>query len=112
MNDSSAFSAVLSEESGLCGLTADGFARWEAALRDGLTGLRRRGRLRSAADPAELAAATLALVQGGLLLTQVHRDPDRLRIALDAAWRLLRAEAPARPRQSLRADGTVARPPR
>lgn len=74
---------------------ADGLGRWEVALREGLTELRRRGRLRAAAGPAELAAATLALVQGGLLLTQVHRDPDRLRTALDAAWRLLRAEASA-----------------
>jgi hypothetical protein len=32
----------------------------------------------------------MALLQGGLLLTQVRRDPDQLQIALDAARSLLR----------------------
>jgi hypothetical protein len=43
-----------------------------------------------------LATATLAAVQGGLLLTQTTRDPGRLAIALDAAYAYLRAHAPAR----------------
>src|SRR5271170_6449888 len=48
---------------------ADGLGRWEARVRDGLDGLRARGGLREEADPALLAKATMALVQGGLLLT-------------------------------------------
>jgi len=72
---------------------ADGLGRWEARVRDGLDGLRARGGLREEADPALLAKATMALVQGGLLLTQVRRDPGQLRASLDAALALLRAQA-------------------
>lgn len=62
-----------------------GFARWEAAIRDGLAAMRDRGELRSEADPHELAVATLAALQGGLLLTQVRRDTAPLEAALDMA---------------------------
>jgi AcrR family transcriptional regulator len=70
---------------------ADGYARWEAPLRDGLAALQRRGKLAPEADPARLATATIAAIQGGLLLARTHRDPERLRIALDAAYRHLRS---------------------
>jgi TetR/AcrR family transcriptional repressor of nem operon len=73
---------------------AEGFERWETHLREGLERMRARGRLSSNADPATLATATLALLQGGLLLTQVRRDPTQLRIALAAARVLLRSAAP------------------
>jgi TetR/AcrR family transcriptional regulator, transcriptional repressor for nem operon len=72
---------------------ADGLGRWEERLQAGLVGLKARGLLRPTADPKKLATATMALLQGGLLLTQIRRDPGQLRTALDAAWRLLRAEA-------------------
>lgn len=72
---------------------ADGYARWEAPLREGLESMRRRGRLRPDADPERLATATLAAIQGGLLLTQTRRDPEQLRIALDGAYGYLRAFA-------------------
>ncbi len=68
---------------------ADGLGRWEAQLREGLTRMRDRGNLSPKADPATLATATMAALQGGLLLTQVRRDPEQLRIALDAARTLL-----------------------
>ena len=45
------------------------------------------------ADPDELATATMAGTQGGLLLTQTRRDPRQLAIALDAAYAHLRAHA-------------------
>ena len=64
---------------------ANGFERWETHLRDGLVRMQARGKLRKDADPAALATATMASLQGGLLLTQVRRDPGQLRIALDAA---------------------------
>ncbi len=42
-------------------------------------------------DPAALLTTlATALLQGGLLLAQVRRDPDQLRTALDAAQSLLR----------------------
>lgn len=64
---------------------AEGFDQWEAHLRDGLTRMKIEGKLSKDADPATLATATMASIQGELLLTQVRRDPCQLRIALDAA---------------------------
>ena len=72
---------------------AAGFDRWEAPLRDGLQQMQANGKLRRSADPARLATATLASIQGGLVLTQTRRDPQQLRIALDAANAYLRSFA-------------------
>ena len=72
---------------------ADGLDRWEDRLRQGLERMRQNGKLRPRADPAALATATMASLQGGLLLTQVRRDPRQLRIALDAARSVLRDAA-------------------
>ncbi|MFI5728963.1 TetR/AcrR family transcriptional regulator [Kribbella sp. NPDC051587] len=62
---------------------AKAFGLWEELIRDGLTQLQERGELAATADPAELAVAMLAAVQGGLLLSQVRRDPAPLRVAVD-----------------------------
>lgn len=70
---------------------ADGFARWEQGLRDGLEKMAARGDLRQDAAPSLLAKQTLALLQGGLLLTQARRDPAELRAAADAALAFIRA---------------------
>lgn len=70
---------------------ADGLGRWEARVREGLERMRDRGKLAPGSDPAALATATMAAVQGGLLLSQVRRDPEQLRIALDGARVVLRA---------------------
>jgi TetR/AcrR family transcriptional regulator, transcriptional repressor for nem operon len=72
---------------------AAGFDRWEAPLREGLERMQTAGKLRRGADPARLATATLAAIQGGLVLTQTRRDPQQLRIALDAAYAYLRSFA-------------------
>ena len=72
---------------------AAGFDSWEAPLRRGLEQMRAEGKLRRNADPARLATATLAAIQGGLVLTQTRRDPQQLRIALDAAYTYLRSFA-------------------
>jgi TetR/AcrR family transcriptional repressor of nem operon len=72
---------------------ADSFARWQQPLRDGLHTMQARGKLARSADPDELATATMASIQGGLLLTQVRRDPRQLAIALDSAYTHLRAHA-------------------
>ncbi|HEY9414443.1 MAG TPA: TetR/AcrR family transcriptional regulator, partial [Pseudonocardia sp.] len=42
-----------------------------------------RGDLVADADPGRLATATLAALQGGLLLTQLNRDTEPLEAALD-----------------------------
>src|SRR5262245_16429296 len=76
------------------------FARWQRHLCDGLQSMRARGLLSRQADPVRLATATMAALQGGLLLTQVRRDPEQLAIALDAAYAHLRnhrRRTPSRP---------------
>jgi TetR/AcrR family transcriptional repressor of nem operon len=72
---------------------AASFARWEGLLGDGLRSMQARGKLDRRADPGELATATMAAIQGGLLLTQTRRDPRQLAIALDAAYAHLRTHA-------------------
>jgi TetR/AcrR family transcriptional regulator, transcriptional repressor for nem operon len=72
---------------------AAGFDRWEAPMREGLRQMQADGKLRRGADPTRLATATLAAIQGGLVLTQTRRDPRQLRIALDAAYAYLRSFA-------------------
>ena len=72
---------------------AVGLDRWQAHLEDGLTRLQTAGQLRPDADPATLATATMASLQGGVLLTQVRRDPHQLRTALNAARDALRIAA-------------------
>jgi AcrR family transcriptional regulator len=61
---------------------ADGFRRWEDGIRGGLRAMHARGELDG--DPDDLALATLAAVQGGLLLTQIRRETTPLEVALDA----------------------------
>ena len=90
------------QDAGARAAIAAGLERWETHLRDGLARMKARGKLRNDADPAELATATMASIQGGLLLTQVRRDPGQLRTALDAARANLRLSASHRPNQSHR----------
>jgi AcrR family transcriptional regulator len=64
---------------------ADGLDRWETAIRQGLERMAANGELRPGTEPGALAQNTLVAVQGGLLLTQIRRDPNQLRSALDGA---------------------------
>jgi len=73
---------------------AESFDRWERPLHEGLAALRARGELRADADVETLVTATMAAVQGGLVLTQARRDPGQLARALDAAYAHLRAQRP------------------
>jgi TetR/AcrR family transcriptional repressor of nem operon len=70
---------------------ADGLERWESGLRAGLESMARRKELTPDANPTRLATQTLAILQGGLLLTQVRRDPAQIRAAADAILTLIRA---------------------
>lgn len=74
---------------------AAAFERWEGHLAAGLGVMRDRGKLVPEANPAELAMATIASLQGGLLLAQAARSTRPLRVALDAALRHLRSWAAA-----------------
>lgn len=74
---------------------AGSFDRWEGYLARGLAQMRDRGELSPAADPAIMATATMAAIQGGLLLTRTRRSSRPLRIALDASLIYLRSFAAA-----------------
>jgi AcrR family transcriptional regulator len=76
-------------EDGIRTVLASGFERWEAEIRTGLAAMRAAGELRADTDVDGLATSTLASVQGGLMLTQAHRDPRMLRRALDGALALI-----------------------
>ncbi len=76
-------------------LLIESFDAWEARLATGLASMRASGALANDCDTDRLATSTMASVQGGLVLTQVRRDPSQLRIALDAALMHLRAHAAA-----------------
>lgn len=69
------------------------FKRWERHLVTGLSAMRDRGELLPDAQPAELAVATMASLQGGLLLAQAARSTEPLQLALHAALRHLRSWA-------------------
>jgi TetR/AcrR family transcriptional regulator, transcriptional repressor for nem operon len=70
-------------------LVAASFARWETSIMAGLLRMHELGGLAPEADPRQLALATLAALEGGLLLAQVQRDPEPLAAALDAMLTLI-----------------------
>lgn len=70
-------------------LLADSFRRWEVRLETGLQAMQHTGELRADADPADLAAAIMAALQGGLLLTQTTRTTRHLQLSLDMALHLV-----------------------
>ena len=61
------------------------FERWEAPLIAGLERMQRRGELRPDVSVTDLADITMAAIQGGLLLAQIRRNPDQVRLALEGA---------------------------
>jgi len=84
---------------------SEAFARWQQHLAGGLRELQGQGKLARRANIEELATATLAAIQGGLVLTQTTRDPQQLATALDGAYAYLRTYA-APPRRALRASSS------
>jgi TetR/AcrR family transcriptional regulator, transcriptional repressor for nem operon len=58
--------------------------RWQGRIRAGLQDMHGRGDLPAGTDPEQLALATLAALQGGLLMAQLERDTRPLEAALDA----------------------------
>jgi AcrR family transcriptional regulator len=77
-----------------------GFARWEEAIRLGLRAMYARGDLRRSADPDALALALLTALEGGLLMTQIRRDPAPLRTVLDIVLAHIESLTPRRSRTS------------
>jgi AcrR family transcriptional regulator len=85
------FAREVDADDELRGYLAEAFASWQGYLEQGLVNLQERGQLRANADPAELAAAAMAAVQGGLLLARLRRDVTPLRAALAMAIAHLRS---------------------
>jgi len=65
---------------------AAAFRRWESGIRRGYQAMQDRGELAAGTDPGRLATATLAALQGGLLLAQVQRSTAPLEAALDTMF--------------------------
>jgi TetR/AcrR family transcriptional regulator, transcriptional repressor for nem operon len=84
----------LDDDPGLCQELDAAFRTWESHLARGLERLRERGLLRDDADPARLAAATMAALQGGLMMAHLRRDITPLDDALTMALNHLRAHRP------------------
>jgi AcrR family transcriptional regulator len=61
---------------------ARAMTRWQGAIRAGLQAMHARGDLVDGIDPDHLATATLAAVQGALLLTQLQRSTAPLEATL------------------------------
>jgi TetR/AcrR family transcriptional repressor of nem operon len=72
---------------------ADGYDRWLELFQTGLTAMRRRGDLRSEADPRHLAASLVIAHQGGAMLTHATGDAEPLRVAVNAAVDYVRSFA-------------------
>ena len=70
-------------------VVAASFKRWEASIMAGFLRMHALGRIAPDADPRHLALATLAALEGGLLLSQIQRDPEPLAAALDAMLKLI-----------------------
>jgi len=73
---------------------ADAFLSWQQLLEDALERLRTAGHLRADSHTKDLATATLASLQGGLLLSKATHSEAPLAVALDGAIEHLRGFAP------------------
>ncbi len=72
---------------------AEAFSVWEASIEQAMAKMRVAGKLRPDADPARLAATTLAAIQGGYLLSTLNKDVRPMKEALEAMLAYLRSFA-------------------
>jgi TetR/AcrR family transcriptional regulator, transcriptional repressor for nem operon len=72
---------------------ADGYDEWLDLFQTGLADMRRRGDLRSDADPRHLALSLVIAHQGGAMITHATGDADPLRVAVNAAVDYVRSFA-------------------
>src|SRR5260221_2809996 len=98
-------------------IIAAAFEQWQGLLADGIRAMQATGQIEPTVDANALALATLATIQGGLLLTQSTGSPAPFRTAMDQALTHLRSfAAPTRPgrrrpvRGSSRPAGTAVEP--
>jgi AcrR family transcriptional regulator len=93
---------LLEADEGVLDDLAAGYERWLALFQEGLTAMRRGGRLTADADPRHLATTLVAAHQGGTLLTYATGSPEPLRAVLNAAVDYVTAFRPAPIRRSSR----------
>lgn len=74
----------------LASFVAQAMRLWRGKLADGVRAMRDAGRIGPEADPDRMAAAILAAVQGGLMLSQPERSSWPLEAALDSLLDVLR----------------------
>lgn len=77
-------------DDGLRAALAEAFRQWESFLARGLQAMQERGELRPEADAFALAEATLASIQGGILLARTKKDVQSIEHALVGALTYLR----------------------
>jgi AcrR family transcriptional regulator len=73
----------------------DIFDQWQAMLVDAFDRMVVKGHLREGTNASDLAIATMASLQGGLLLVKTTRSVRPLEVALDSAINYIRTFAPA-----------------
>ncbi len=69
------------------------FADWEGLFADLFRRMRQRNEMRPETDPAALATALLAALEGGQLISQTRKDATSLRVAIAAALGYIRTFA-------------------
>ena len=87
-------SEVVDQSEPLRSQAADAFSRWESSLGEGLRTMQASGLLRDDADPDALAESTIAVLQGGYLVSSTKQDTRPMRNALAAALGQLKSYAP------------------
>jgi len=72
---------------------SDVFSGWQESVERGLGRMKAAGKLAPEAEPGQLAAATLAGIQGAYLLSTVHKDVGPMKAGLEATLSYLRSFA-------------------
>ena len=75
-------------------VVGDAFETWRRIVEDGLIKMRDRGELSRDANPADIALAVLAALQGGLLLSKGEKSSRPLEVAFEMALSYVAAHDP------------------
>jgi AcrR family transcriptional regulator len=86
-------------------VVGDAFETWRRTIEEGLIKMRDHGELSQDANPADIALAVLAAVQGGLLLSKGGKSNRPLKVAFDMALAYVEAHV-ARAADARRASQT------
>lgn len=93
-------------------LLSESFSQWGAEIERGLLAMKATGHLSAAANPQELALATMTALQGGKLLAQTQRSARPLQLAMDMALANIARHLAPRPPKGNRPRSASALVPR